>query len=917
MKGMFTLVAAISAVMLVVGFAPRRARFRGAVVLCAVLAATTLVAAAGARPTSARLQVQISSAPPSVSSSPAASFGFAANEQATFTCSLDRSRPSDCVSPKSYSDLAEGLHVFTVEAANTDASGRRYRAEDSYRWTVDVSPTPPPPGPEPSPPSPSNRVQLVVQVIGPGHVTSTPPGIGCPGECESHYATAAVVALVAEPEPGLRFLGWGAACEGTAGCRVRVDAPTFVIAKFGVHASYSDQGPTDSDRDGVPVRADACSDTPTGAKPLRNGCSATDLLQESVTRFHDIATTIGSATNRLRRIDSMASVRRRLEQSLPMLAAGVLRVSHADLCRGANTTRSGLRDLKAIAAVNGKLARAALRVFERPLDASTRLETGRLLDARSLVADATASATGLSRAFDAACSAITGRAVLTGRVAETDDEHRLVILEGGRRIALPMNLPGSPIAEGIPVRAETLNVGRGPSIATGIAAIPLPQTGATKAPPCLSFAIAPFQDFAKGKPILHDPRGYLAHGKLHLEYGSRAAVTNRCRDSLKGRYSAAFSEDTGWFSPDGLQLWEYGFDLEPGDPPVEFNMQRYNPQGTITVEFRYQGSDCGPPKAAPDTVDSKPLRSPQSTQKSYPCPVVVLSKATYEIEMYEHGTLAAATYNETVFSLEAGPQPAKLTSFKFLDQLALGSTVGSTFRAEALGPGGTGHITITSGKPFSIWPEAYYGLPTPKWDKTLGWTPNLLPLAGVDHFAGLVWPRVEGVRKGGYPFRYAVSLPEIITDLLPNCPTKDCFYRLPWQAGYPGTAFLTPIPKKPAVPSTVLFTSSAPTGVRAIRGGFVSYLNKPGGGWFATIQEQAAPGDQSYTQYELKAKIFQEGAEVKRGAPLGPSASFLFRIGAGIAPPCFEAFVVTGASSVFSPCMTPTKDSAVVSTNVY
>ena len=43
---------------------------------------------------------------------------------------------------------------------------------------------------------------------------------------------------------------------------------------------------------------------------------------------------------------------------------------------------------------------------------------------------------------------------------------------------------------------------------------------------------------------------------------------------------------------------------------------------------------------------------------------------------------------------------------------------------------------------------------------------------GVDHLAGLVWPRVVGTRNGS-PFRYRAGLPDIVTDLLPSCPAKN------------------------------------------------------------------------------------------------------------------------------------------------
>ncbi len=72
----------------------------------------------------------------SVTSQNSISFSFNSNyANATFTCQLDDGQPSACASPKAYSNLANGTHLFFVWATNeedvTDMVGA------SYSWTVD------------------------------------------------------------------------------------------------------------------------------------------------------------------------------------------------------------------------------------------------------------------------------------------------------------------------------------------------------------------------------------------------------------------------------------------------------------------------------------------------------------------------------------------------------------------------------------------------------------------------------------------------------------------------------------------------------------------------------------------------------------------------------------------------------------
>jgi len=79
------------------------------------------------------------SSPAALTIATGASFDFSSNESpSTFQCALDAGAYASCSSPKTYSGLADGSHIFYVRArdtaANTDPSAA------SYTWTIDTTP---------------------------------------------------------------------------------------------------------------------------------------------------------------------------------------------------------------------------------------------------------------------------------------------------------------------------------------------------------------------------------------------------------------------------------------------------------------------------------------------------------------------------------------------------------------------------------------------------------------------------------------------------------------------------------------------------------------------------------------------------------------------------------------------------------
>lgn len=64
-------------------------------------------------------------------------FEFKASELADFKCSLDNQDWEDCISPKVYSNLGQGKHLFSVYAI--DKAGNKEGSPKVYQWEIDLT----------------------------------------------------------------------------------------------------------------------------------------------------------------------------------------------------------------------------------------------------------------------------------------------------------------------------------------------------------------------------------------------------------------------------------------------------------------------------------------------------------------------------------------------------------------------------------------------------------------------------------------------------------------------------------------------------------------------------------------------------------------------------------------------------------
>ncbi len=75
-------------------------------------------------------------------------------------------------------------------------------------------------------------LRVVFQGTGSGRVTSTPPGIDCPGQCESPFPQGTQVSLQATPDPSSNFYGFSSPCPDPLNCTLVLNGLVEVFAPF-------------------------------------------------------------------------------------------------------------------------------------------------------------------------------------------------------------------------------------------------------------------------------------------------------------------------------------------------------------------------------------------------------------------------------------------------------------------------------------------------------------------------------------------------------------------------------------------------------------------------------------------------------------------------------------------------------------
>jgi murein DD-endopeptidase MepM/ murein hydrolase activator NlpD len=616
-------------------------------------------------------------------------------------------------------------------------------------------------------PTPEPTGFVTVEPTAGGSVAGLAGTIACPPDCTEPRPLGSAFDLAATAHSGFAFDHWEGACTGPGGCSGTVVPATFVRAVFTAAPPATRPATQDSDGDGVPDATDACPDTAKGVRAGRDGCAAPDVVRAAGGTLDPLRARLTLARAGLRFVPAVQGVLRQLTAIGKLLDRGQALVESGDACGAAGRLKSAASQLRKAGASSATLiANLQKSVF------ATRLPAGfgdtsekdmqvlelnyrkRLLDA------AIAAGTGASQSFGATCKAFAKKTVVRGVVKTTDDETGLVTLTDGRRVLLPVRGGfGDAPAEG---RAAVIT-GKGAGGKSPVLADSVVVAGSSQAPnlqviPCMKLRIAPVQDFSEPSPVLHDPAGYRSGGVLRLEGGMRVAASPKCAAG-KGRYSLAIDVIQG------NNTWNVTSDLDASDPPAELPVSSSNKELILRVHERRQLSNCPPPGPTPNG----------RAAKSFPCPVVEQSVTDHKFRIRGRGSYGTAVYSATKFALDVdAPQFVTVTGLAGKDA-TLPAT--ATFEGEGYNTIATvntgNYVTLVQGQQWTLYPKQLYGFTSDV----------LFPLdtLGVDHFAGVLWPRIVG-KRGGKPFRYSAKLPTIITDVLAFCPDQgeDCYYAPPW-----------------------------------------------------------------------------------------------------------------------------------------
>lgn len=606
----------------------------------------------------------------------------------------------------------------------------------------------------------AEHATLTVAVRGPGRVVSTAVGVDCPPRCTASLPAASDIALTAIAGRGATFRGWRGACAGTGACRVDVEGGGVVLASFAEHEPPRPSPPR---------------------KPCQ-GCS----LAEKAARAHLFVEPVVARVERARPRfgdDETRPLIRRLADEAAQVRAAAAQIAAGEVCEGARSAAATANALRA--SRNAVAAARPLRLVEalgEPRGAYGDAEARDLLaiqhrHRQRLAAGVDEAAEEARATFAGLCDAVERRATLEGRVTSVEPGTRRVHLDDGKVVVLARKRFRKPVYEGATFAFDVVRFDDGSDLAVELLPSEVPVFSQAT---CLKLRLAPFQDFPTNagaqdpSVVLHDPSAYKSGGTHWLEEGMRLAVEQVCRPhaSTGHRYFAqldlAYRRLEGNASIATSETLETS--LSASHAPVELPPS-IDPDADATLTVTTHRTTC----------TKRLVGVPPHQHMVHDCTELVqMSITTFVLRVRPRGSYATATYDKTLFALEDAYStsefaPARVTSVATSSPVTDANEPVFEARGYRVSGGQSSRPAVQSialDQAFAVYHD------DPFFSEG-----SQVSATGVDHGAGLRWPRIKGQRSGK-PFWYSVQLPVLVRDVVSFCDdAPDSYYRLPWKYG--------------------------------------------------------------------------------------------------------------------------------------
>ncbi len=548
----------------------------------------------------------------------------------------------------------------------------------------------------------------------------------------------------------------------------------------------------DLDGDGVMNAGDPCWISRPGARTGVPGCTLLDLSQMPEPLARSLPDAIESALEQLEVTRGVEAIGELTLGLLPQTDVAASRIRGGDACAGARDYEAIEAEISLILDMFDPLLREAAAEITEPGDREDDVReveqrVSELEFLQSRVAKVGDSAGILANASREVCDASVPGLSTRGVVERVDDASRRVILLDGRAFALGPEAGRGGFSIGQDVVIEGIDLGNG----TGFAAKVTPDPAAMPVPgisfSCLRPRVAPIQPFppvSQGPFLLHDLLAYRYDSSFpgitqvyRLEEGMRIGAERVCPGQgqsiiIGNRHSLAvhisYTSNNG--DPKSSDLAE---DLTPFSEPVPLPTD-VDPAFPALLSVVHNVQSCQPDLIKILSCGAKKL----------------LDTITYDLHIVDRGSMCVALYEKTHLDvddrIDGQFRPTRVESIFSFAVSDGGSS--PTFRgqgysySQSTGSSSFPSTLLINGQArFSIHSHDFYPIHGADSSNEAS---LFLAASGVNHAAGLMWPRALGFRNNR-SYRYSCNLPTVVRDVVDFCPNKstDAYYQMPFAMG--------------------------------------------------------------------------------------------------------------------------------------